>query len=68
MTVYEVTAKPWAHGFELHVAGVGVTQCLGLDRAEETVRDYLACEGLADAATAEVRVNHRAENPPQPEG
>lgn len=39
---YHVTAKPWANGWELHVDGVGVTQCHTLTDAESTVRDFIA--------------------------
>lgn len=38
---YEVTAKRWARGWELHIAGVGVTQSHGLYDAERMVRDYI---------------------------
>jgi len=38
---YQVTAKRWAHGWELHIDGVGVTQSHGLHDAERMVRDYI---------------------------
>lgn len=38
---YTVTAKRWRDGWELHIAGEGVTQVRTLDKAEQTVRDYL---------------------------
>lgn len=44
MTAYSVLAKRWAHGWELHIAGVGVTQSTGLRDAELMVRDYIALD------------------------
>ena len=41
---YQVTAKRWEHGWELHIAGVGVTQADTLDTAEKAARDYLAVD------------------------
>jgi DNA-directed RNA polymerase specialized sigma24 family protein len=41
---YRVTARRWAHGWELHVADVGVTQCQPLADAGRMARDYLATE------------------------
>ncbi len=41
MTVYRVTAKRWAHGWELHIDGEGVTQSRSLGDAESMVRDYI---------------------------
>jgi hypothetical protein len=46
MTTYVVRAKRWAHGWELHIDGVGVTQSRTLDGAEQMVRDYV--ETLTD--------------------
>ncbi len=46
MTTYTVHAKRWAHGWELHIEGVGVTQSRSLAKARETVRDYI--ETLTD--------------------
>jgi hypothetical protein len=43
---YNVTAKQWKHGWELHIDGVGVTQSRTLDTAEQMVRDYI--ETLTD--------------------
>ena len=42
MTVYRVTAKRWARGWELHIDGEGVTQSRSLGDAESMVRDYIA--------------------------
>jgi hypothetical protein len=41
MTTYVVRAKRWAHGWELHIDGVGVTQSRTLDGAEQMVRDHV---------------------------
>jgi hypothetical protein len=46
MSTYQVRAKRWAHGWELHIDGVGVTQSRTLDGAEQMVRDYI--ETLTD--------------------
>ena len=40
-SVYNVRAKRWKHGWELHIDGVGVTQSRNLDGAEQMVRDYI---------------------------
>jgi hypothetical protein len=39
---YQVRAKRWEHGWELHIAGVGVTQSRTLWDAEEMARDLIA--------------------------
>lgn len=41
MSAYNVTAKRWTHGWELHVDGVGVTQTRTLASAEKIARDYI---------------------------
>jgi DNA-directed RNA polymerase specialized sigma24 family protein len=43
-TLYQVTAKRWRRGWELHIDGVGVTQSRTLLDAEEMVRDYIALD------------------------
>jgi hypothetical protein len=53
---YTVTAKRWEHGWELHIAGAGVTQCRRLTEAERMVRDYLRLDGHPDYATATIIV------------
>lgn len=50
MTHYEVKAVRWAHGWELHVKGVGVTQVDDLENAEQQVRDFIATVGDSDDA------------------
>lgn len=42
MTEYDVRAVKWAHGWELHIADVGVTQCRTLATAAAQVRDFVA--------------------------
>ena len=44
MKTYRVVAKRWAHGWELHIDGVGVTQSRTLGEAEAMVRDYIAAD------------------------
>lgn len=56
MSAYTVRALRWDGGWELHIAGVGVTQCRRLREAEAMVRDYLHLDGHTDAATADVVV------------
>ena len=41
MSTYIVRATRWAHGWELHIDDVGVTQSRNLDGAEQMVRDYI---------------------------
>jgi DNA-directed RNA polymerase specialized sigma subunit len=40
-TVYQVLARRWTRGWELHIDGVGVTQSHSLVDAEDMVRDYI---------------------------
>ena len=52
--IYEVRAKRWAGGWELHIDGVGVTQARTLRQADRMVRDYVAFmvgERQAETAT-----------------
>lgn len=41
MKTYNVRAKRWARGWELHVDGVGVTQAHNLAEAESMSRSYI---------------------------
>lgn len=41
-TRYAVEARPWEHGWELHVADVGVTQVRVLRKARQQVRDLVS--------------------------
>lgn len=53
---YEVLARRWARGWELHIDGVGVTQSRTLTDAEEMVRDYIALDLGIEPDTFEVRI------------
>lgn len=48
MDTYKVRAKRWAHGWELHIDGLGVTQSHTLRDAEMMARDYIMLD--TDAA------------------
>jgi hypothetical protein len=51
MTTYDVRAKRWEHGWELHIAGVGVTQSRTLWDADRMARDLVGRrEGLEPGA------------------
>jgi len=54
MTTYNVTARRWKRGWELHIDGVGVTQSRNLAEAESMVRDYVESLTGADVADAVV--------------
>jgi hypothetical protein len=41
---YTVRAHRWARGWELHIDGIGVTQCKALRQAEAMARDYIALD------------------------
>lgn len=51
MSTYNVRARRWKHGWELHIDDVGVTQSRNLAGAEQMVRDYV--ETLTDHNTAD---------------
>lgn len=53
---YEVHARRWEDGWELHITDDDVTQSHTLADAEAMVRDYLAVEHDADPASFDVRV------------
>jgi hypothetical protein len=55
---YQVTARRWEHGWELHVEGVGVTQCGPLADAVRMALDYLATELGGDPSDYSVDVYH----------
>jgi hypothetical protein len=42
VVTYDVLAKRWKRGWELHIDGIGVTQAASLAGAEDAVRDYIA--------------------------
>lgn len=52
---YDVTAKRWKRGWELHIDGVGVTQSRSLAEAESMVRDYVG--EMLNIDPESVRVN-----------
>lgn len=56
MKTYKVTARRWSGGWELHIAGEGVTQVRTLENAVDQVRDYLATLHGDDYADAHVNV------------
>ena len=53
---YEVVAKRWRRGWELHIAGIGVTQSRTLADAEDMARDYISSDLDIDESSFEVRV------------
>ncbi|TDE14324.1 antitoxin HicB [Jiangella asiatica] len=53
-TSYNVTAKRWDHGWELHIPDEGVTQARTLASAEQAVRDYVATVHDLDEVDAEI--------------
>lgn len=52
---YQVRARRWSGGWELHIADIGVTQVSTLARAEQQVRDYL--ETLYDVDVSDVEID-----------
>lgn len=56
MSEYSVRARRWAHGWELHIDGIGVTQTTGLGDAEAMIRDYLRIDDLADWNSADIDI------------
>jgi hypothetical protein len=53
---YQVRAKRWAHGWELHIEGAGVTQAHTLRDAERMARDYIALDTGADPDSFAVEI------------
>ena len=48
MTIYKVRATRWRLGWELHVAGLGVTQCRTLGGAERVARNFIeTCQDVS---------------------
>lgn len=56
MTVYNVRAKRWEHGWELHIDGVGVTQSRSLWDADMMARDLIARREDIDPASFGVAI------------
>lgn len=59
---YEVVAKRWRRGWELHIAGVGVTQSRSLADAEEMARDYIASDLDLPEGSFNVRITPEVGN------
>lgn len=59
MTTYQVTARRWELGWELHIDGIGVTQAATLASAGRMVGDYVAA--LTGADPGEIAVDYRIE-------
>ena len=55
-TTYQVRAKRWAHGWELHIEGVGVTQSHTLHDAERMARDYIALDTGTDPGSFDIEI------------
>ena len=53
---YQVRARRWAHGWEIHIDGVGVTQSRSLAGAEAMVRDYVALDLELDPQSFQVNI------------
>lgn len=56
MITYNVRAKRWARGWELHIDGLGVTQSRSLADAESMVRDYIAMDQNVDTDSFNVEI------------
>lgn len=41
VVAYAALARRWAHGWEIHIEGVGVTQCASLDDTERQGADLI---------------------------
>ena len=54
MGPYLVRVVPWSKGFELHVEGVGVTQCVDRADATRVTRDFLSTMSRDDWGNAEL--------------
>ena len=63
MSVHQVVAKPWKHGWELHISEIGVTQSRTLADSEEVARDYVAL--VRDVPAESVRVEILPELDPE---
>ena len=51
---YLVRVVPWSGGVELHVEGVGITQCVDRADAARVTRDFLSTMNRDDWGTAEL--------------
>ena len=59
---YEVVAKRWRRGWELHISGVGVTQSRSLADAERMTRDYIASDLDVDEDSFDVHITPEVGN------
>lgn len=59
MTTYNVIAKQWEQGWELHIEKEGVTQVRTLNKAKQQVRDYL--ETMHETSFDDAVINIRTE-------
>ncbi|HWB35281.1 MAG TPA: hypothetical protein VHA75_04565 [Rugosimonospora sp.] len=57
---FEVQVKPWDGGYELHIAGLGVTQTENLAEAEAVARDFIALDLDVPADSFDVVISGRA--------
>jgi DNA-directed RNA polymerase specialized sigma subunit len=53
---FEVHARRWDGGWELHISENDVTQAHSLSEAESVIRDYLAVEHDVEPGSFEVRI------------
>lgn len=53
---YDVLAKRWRRGWELHISGIGVTQSRSLADAEAMARDYIALDLEVPENSFDVRI------------
>jgi DNA-directed RNA polymerase specialized sigma subunit len=56
---YNVAARRWELGWELHIDGIGVTQVATLASAGRAIRDYVAA--LTGADPGEIAVDYQIE-------
>lgn len=56
MSTYTVHARPWRHGWELRIDGLGVTQSHSLKDAGHMARDYIRLDTGTDPGSAAVHV------------
>jgi hypothetical protein len=54
--IYEVRARHWKHGWELHIDGVGVTQSRSLSGAEKIAREYIALSLDVDPRSCDLTI------------
>ena len=67
MRTYEVHARTWAHGWELHIEGVGVTQCHSRQDVAWMARDLISRRTGLDPAEIDLTVVLNAHRTPHEE-